>query len=127
MKIRDYDPLLYRQLLLCLEGDYVSAALSELTPAMGLGLLRSLDQSQVGETCRCGQSDCHSFCIAGAKPTPASRRVRFHVHGELTVVCTTEGELQRVEWLPQTPDDTRRCYEMTPDGPVERAICPFPP
>jgi hypothetical protein len=126
MKIRRYDPVLYRQLQLCLNGDFVSREGDELTPAMRAGLLRSLDEVQVGERCACGQPDCRSFRIVGATPTRDSRRVRFIVHGELSVVCDTGGALQRVEWLVQAPDPARRCYEVTPDGRIERAICPFP-
>lgn len=126
MKIREFDRLLYRQLLLCLEGDYVSAAGDPLTPAMHRGLKRSLDDAHVGETCRCMQNDCRSFRIRDAKPTPRSRRVRFHVHGALAVVCSPDGALQIVEWLPDPPVTPRRCYEITPDGTVKRDICPFP-
>lgn len=126
MKIREYDPLLYRQLLLCLEGDYVSAAGDALTPAMQLGLQRSLKEAHVGEACRCLQRDCRSFRVRNAKPTPASRRVRFHVHGELAVVCEPDGTLQMVEWLPEPPAAPRRCYEITPEFAAKRDICPFP-
>lgn len=126
MKIRTCDPVLYRQLRLCLNGDFVSGESDQLTPAMRRGLLRSLDEARVGERCGCGQPDCRSFRIAGANPTRDSRRVRFIVHGELSVICDEAGNLQRVEWLVQAPDPTRRHYEFTPDGCIERAICPFP-
>jgi hypothetical protein len=125
MKILNYDPLLHHQLRLCLDGDYVSRESDELTPAMRDGLLRSLETAEVGEVCRCGQSDCHSFQIAGGKPTVDSRRVRFVVYGELSVICDATGGLQCVEWLPVAPTAGRH-FENTPDGWQEREVCRFP-
>ncbi|MEO8789047.1 MAG: hypothetical protein ABI431_02090 [Candidatus Tumulicola sp.] len=126
MTIREFDERLYRQLGLCLDGDYIGAGSDALTPAMLDGLRRSIEAACVGRLCDCGEPWCRSFQIAGGLASRESRRVRFRVHGELAVVCDAFGALQHVEWLPEGPNATLRRYEQHEQGCVEAPVCPFP-
>jgi hypothetical protein len=126
MTIREFDDRLYRQLQLCLTGEYLGAGGDVVTPEMLSGLKRSLEDASVGRRCDCGDPSCRSFGIAGTQALASSRRVRFRVYGELAVVCDASGQLQHVEWLPELPEERRRRYENRTGEWVEVSLCPFP-
>ena len=126
MTIREYDARLYRQLQMCLEGQYVATGADEATPAMLAGLRRSLDASNVDRSCDCGDPSCRSFRVAGANISRASFRLRFRVYGELSVVCSPDGDLQHVEWLPEPPRGETHRYENQQGTFLEVRVCPFP-
>jgi hypothetical protein len=126
MTIREFDERLYLQLRLCLDGDYIGVGSDALTPLMLAGLRRSVDVASVGRLCDCGEPWCRSFQIAGRQASRESRRVRFRVHGELAVVCDAFGDLQRIEWLPELPNETSRRHEQREEACIEVSVCPFP-
>jgi hypothetical protein len=126
MTIREFDERLYRQLEMCLDGDYVGPGSDALTPAMLAGLRRSIVAVRVGRLCDCGEPWCRSFQIDGGRTSRASRRVRFRVHGELAVVCDAFGALQHVEWLPEVSRAELYRYERSVEGYRDVAMCPFP-
>src|ERR1700678_21577 len=126
MTIREFDARLYHQLEMCLEGDYAGAGADQPTPAMLAGLRRSLDVANVDRACDCGDPSCRSFCIEGAKISRASFRVRFRVHGELSVLCSSNGDLQHVQWRPDPPRGDMHRYENQHGAFREVRVCPFP-
>jgi hypothetical protein len=126
MTILEFDSRLYRQLAMCLEGDYAGAGADAPTPEMLAGLRRSLDVATVARVCDCGEPSCRSFRVAGAVTSRGSLQVRFRVYGELSVICDGRGELQHVEWLPDPPRGERHCYEHRAGGFREVSICPYP-
>jgi hypothetical protein len=126
MTIREFDERLYRQLRLCLAGDYIGAGSDAVTPVMLAGLRRSIDAASVGRLCDCGEPWCRSFQIDGGRTSRASRRVRFRVHGELAVVCDAFGGLQHIEWLPEVPRAELHRYERSVEAIGEVSVCPFP-
>jgi hypothetical protein len=126
MTIREFDERLYRQLEMCLNGDYIATGSDAVTPAMLSGLRRSIDVAIAGRSCDCGEPGCRSFQIAGRHTTRSSRRIRFRVHGELAVVCDGFGGLQHIEWLPEASGARRRRYERGGENVVEVSLCPFP-
>jgi hypothetical protein len=126
MTIREFDARLYRQLEMCLEGGYAGDGADEATPAMLVRLRRSLDVANVDRSCDCGDPSCRSFCIAGAKISRASFRLRFRVHGELSVLCSVDGDLQHVQWLPDPPHGETHRYASLRGMFRAVRVCPFP-
>ncbi|HEY3676898.1 MAG TPA: hypothetical protein VGK84_13005 [Candidatus Tumulicola sp.] len=126
MTIREFDAMLYRQLEMCLDGNYIGAGADEPTPAVLAGLRHSLDVANVDRECDCGDPDCRGFRVSGVAVSRESLRVRFRVHGELSVLCTREGELQHIEWLPDPPRGETHRYEYRHGNLREVRVCPFP-
>jgi hypothetical protein len=126
MTIREFDARLYQQLEMCREGDYVGAGADEATSAMLAGLRLSLDLANVDRPCDCGDPSCRSFCIAGTQISRESFRLRFRVHGELSVLCSPKGDLQHVEWLPDPSRGEKHRYENRDGTFREVQVCPFP-
>jgi hypothetical protein len=126
MTIREFDARLYRQLEMCLEGGYARDGADEPAPAILARLRRSLDVANVDRSCDCGDPSCRSFCIAGARISRESLRLRFRVHGELSVLCSSNGDLQHVEWFPDPPSGEMHRYARRRGSFREVRVCPFP-
>ncbi|HEY1429004.1 MAG TPA: hypothetical protein VGF18_05485 [Candidatus Tumulicola sp.] len=126
MTIREFDERLYRQLEMCIDGNYIGAGAEVPTAMMLFGMRASLETAIVGRWCDCGDPSCQSFRIAGTTMSRDSVRIRFRVYGELSVICDSTGSLQHVEWLPDPPRAIPRRYENRNDVRYEVGICPFP-
>jgi hypothetical protein len=111
VKIRDFDPALAVLAARCLAGGFVSPVCHQPDARMRDGILRSLNCIDVGKLCRCGDADCRSFRTSESMtPDAPTYRVRFDVHGELSVICNAEGIIYKIDWLRDSapPNESRR-------------------